>query len=116
MALYLLKFVITSVMVVLISEVAKRSSLAGGILASIPLTSVLAILWLYFDTRNPEQIIVLSRNIFWLVLPSLGFFLFLPLLLRQQMNFFLALLLSLAVTVGLYWLTIFLLQKSGMHL
>ena len=62
----------TAVLVVAISEVAKRSSLLGAVLASIPLTSVLAMIWLYADTGDAEKVADLATGIFWLVLPSLA--------------------------------------------
>ena len=50
-----IKIAVTAILVVAISEVAKRSSLLGAVLASIPLTSVLAMIWLYVDTGDPEK-------------------------------------------------------------
>ena len=70
-----IKIVISAVLIVLISEIAKRSTLFGSVIASIPMVSVLAMIWLYIDTQNTQQIIVLSKGIFWLVLPSLVLFL-----------------------------------------
>ena len=85
---YLVKVLITSVLVVAVSEVAKRSSLVGAILASIPLTSVLAMIWLYVDTGNTARVSALATSVFWLVLPSLVLFLALPWLLKQGLSFF----------------------------
>ena len=66
------KVIVTSVLVVAIAEVAKRSTLFAAILASIPLTSVLAMIWLYLDTGNTEKVANLANSVFWLVLPSLA--------------------------------------------
>ena len=66
-----LKVLLTSVLVVAVSETAKRSVLFGAILASIPITSVLAMVWLYVDTGDTEKVARLANGIFWLVLPSL---------------------------------------------
>ena len=77
----------TAVLVVAISEVAKRSSLLGAVLASIPLTSLLAMVWLYADTGDARRSPSLATGIFWLVLPSLVLFVALPLLLRAGMAF-----------------------------
>ena len=65
-----IKVAITAVLVVAISEVAKRSSLLGAVLASIPLTSVLAMVWLYADTGDAHKVADLATGIFWLVLPK----------------------------------------------
>ena len=68
------KVAITTILIVAISEVAKRSSLAGALLASIPLVSVLAMIWLYVDTKDIEKVSNLATSVFWLVLPSLVLF------------------------------------------
>ncbi len=78
MAYYLTKLAITAVLIVLISEISRRSSLIGAILASIPLVSVLAMVWLYVDTKDVEKISALATGIFWLVIPSLALFITLP--------------------------------------
>ncbi len=70
MLYYIVKVLVTAVLVVFISELAKRSTLAGAILASVPLISVLAMMWLYFDTRDTTRLASLSGSIFWLVLPA----------------------------------------------
>ena len=71
MGYYLAKVAITALLVVAISEIAKRSSLMGALLASLPLTSILAFIWLYLETGSGEKVAALSASILWLVLPSL---------------------------------------------
>ena len=78
MATLAVKVVLTALIVVAVSELAKRSTLAGALLASLPLTSLLALIWLYRDTGDAMQAADLARGIFWLVLPSLAFFLVFP--------------------------------------
>ncbi len=116
MSFYLIKIVVTTGLVVIISELAKRSSLLGGILASIPLVSVLAMLWLYIDTRDVAKVSSLSVNIFWLVLPSLTLFIALPVMLKQGLNFYLSLSLSVCLTALCYLLLIVLLNHFGVKL
>ena len=82
-----LKVVLTALLVVAIAEIAKRSTFAGAVLASIPITSVLAMVWLYADTGDTEKVAGLASGIFWLVLPSLALFIALPLLLRAGWPF-----------------------------
>lgn len=106
-----IKVIITSVLVVAIAEVAKRSSFFAAILASIPLTSVLAMIWLYLDTGDVEKVATLANGIFWLVLPSLALFIALPLLLRAGWPFAPCLLVSSALTVGCYFVMIALLKR-----
>lgn len=104
MTYYLFKIAITTTLVVLISEIAKRSSLFAAVLASIPLVSVLAMIWLYVETRNIDKISQLSTSVFWLVIPSLALFVVLPILLKQGLHFYLSISLSILVTVSCYWL------------
>ena len=116
MLYYSLKIVITTVLIVLISEIAKRSTLIGGILASVPLVSVLAMIWLYVDTKNTEMISNFSVSVFWLVIPSLALFLTLPYLLHKGLNFYFSLSLSIIVTAVFYFLMIIALKKFGVNL
>jgi len=107
------KIIVTAVLVVAIAEVAKRSTLTAAILASVPLTSVLAMVWLYADTGDSEKVAVLAGGIFWLVLPSLALFIALPLLLRAGWPFGASLLASTALTVACYFAMIALLKRLG---
>ena len=116
MAYYTLKIVVTTVLVVVISEVAKRSTLTGAFLASIPLVSVLAMIWLYIDTKDVDKISTLSLSIFWLVIPSLSLFISLPILLKQGINFYISISISVLITILCYWLMILLLQHLGIRL
>lgn len=111
-----LKVAITAILIVAISEISKRSSLLGAILASVPLVSVLAMVWLYQDTKDIGKINDLSMGIFWLVLPSLAFFIALPLLLKQGLNFYLGLLISIGVTATCYYLMLIVLEQFGIKL
>jgi hypothetical protein len=102
MAAILIKTLITAVLVVAISELGKRSSLAGALLASLPLTSLLALIWLYRDTGDAMQAADLARGIFWLVLPSLAFFLVFPAAVRAGWSFWLSMSAGVAVTLAAY--------------
>lgn len=116
MTYYLLKIAVTTLLIVVISEVAERSSLAGAVLASIPLISVLAMMWLYIDTKDVAKVSALSSSVFWLVIPSLALFVSLPLLLKQGLNFYLSLGVSIGLTVGCYFLMIGILNHYGIEL
>lgn len=113
MAYYLVKIAVTTILVVLISEIAKRSSLVGAILASVPLVSVLAMIWLYIDTGNVARVSALATNIFWLVLPSLALFVTLPILLKQGLHFYGSLAIAIGVTVVCYFLMVSALNALG---
>jgi len=113
MLYYILKFTISALLIVAISEISKRYSLAAGILASLPIISVLAMVWLYVDTASIEKVSNLSTSIFWMVLPSLSLFLMLPLLLKNKVSFYAALTISVLVMVLLYYVMILVLKKLG---
>ncbi|MBC7713688.1 MAG: DUF3147 family protein [Rhizobacter sp.] len=112
----ILKVLITALVVVGISEIGKRFSFAAGILASLPLTSILAFIWLYQDTKNTVEIINLSYVIFWMVIPSLFFFLALPFLLKMGWRFYPALLTSGILMFGVYSVYTIVLNKFGVKL
>lgn len=113
---HLLKIIITTLLIVAISEVSNRSSQIGAVLASVPLISVMAMLWLYIDTKDVEKVSVLSASIFWLVLPSLVLFVLLPLLLKLGWGFYLSLSASIASTVLSYFAMISALNYFGIKL
>jgi hypothetical protein len=116
MIYYIVKILVSAVLITIISEISKRSSFWGGVLASVPLVSVLAFIWLYFDTKSSAKIISLSYSIFWLVIPSLSLFLILPQLLNTGMNFFAALCISIVAMTIFYYLMIFLLERFGIRI
>jgi hypothetical protein len=96
------KVVLTAMIVVAISELGKRSTLAGALLASLPLTSLLAIIWLYRDTSDAMQAADLARGIFWLVLPSLAFFIVFPAGVRAGWSFWTSMGAGVAATLIAY--------------
>lgn len=98
----LLKAVISGVLVALASEAARRSSLMGAILISLPLTSILALAWLYIDTHDAQKVSSLSWSILWIVVPSLVFFVAVPILIRQGMGVWWALGAACAITAVAY--------------
>ncbi len=112
---YLIKIALTSLVIVAISEIAKRSSFWAAALASLPLTSLLAFVWLYVETGDAERVAALSHGVFWLVIPSLPLFLLLPALLRSGINFWLGLTISCAMTALAYAAMIWSLGKLGVR-
>ena len=116
MTYYLVKIAITTTLIVTISEIAKRSTLVGAVLASIPLISVLAMFWLYLETKDTSQVGTLATSVFWLILPSLVLFITLPLLLKQGMNFYPSIALSILATIFCYFIMISILHYFGIQL
>ncbi len=98
----LLKAGVSGVIVAIVSEVAKRYPGFGGLIASLPLVSVLGMIWLWRDTGDPVRLADHARATFWFVLPSLPMFLLIPALLKRGMGFWPALAAGCALTVALY--------------
>ena len=101
--LYLVvKALLSGVIVMTISEIAKRSPPVAALVASLPLVSVLGMIWLWRDTADPERIAAHAQATFWYVLPSLPMFLLMPELLRRGIGFWPALGAGCLLTVLLY--------------
>ena len=81
---WLPKLLITAGLIVLASELAKaRQPLLSALFIALPLVSYLSLIWIYYENRDPDQIARYCWDIFWLVLPSLSFFIVFPLLLKR---------------------------------
>jgi len=101
--LYLvLKAAISGVIIAIVSETAKRSPAGGALIASLPLVSVMGMMWLWRDTHDPQRMASHAGATFWYVLPSLPMFLLIPALLRRGVPFWAALASGCALTIGLY--------------
>ena len=116
MTLYAIKIVITVLLVIIVSEIVNKSSLYAGIFASIPLVSVIAIFWIYIESKDVTKIIALSNSIFWLVIPSLVLFITLPILLKNGINFYVSISTSIIMTVICYFSMIYILGKFGIKI
>jgi len=111
-----LKILITALIVVVVSEISRRSTIIAGLIASIPLTSLLAIIWIYFETSDVENIKNLSSNILMMIPPSLTFFICLPLFIDMKVEFYVSIFLSIVITAIVYWLYFYILGIIGINL
>ena len=116
MLYYAIKVITSALLIVAISEIAKRSAGVAALLASLPLTSLLAFIWLHMDGTEPAKIAELSAQTFWLVIPSLLLLLLLPLLLKHGFSFWLSLGLSISATAAFYLALLPLLRRVGVSL
>jgi hypothetical protein len=115
--LYLLiKAAISGVIVATVSEVAKRYPGFGGLIASLPLVSVLGMIWLWRDTNDPTRMIQHVTGTLWFVLPSLPMFLAIPLLMKRGVTFWPALVLGCGLTIALYAAMVWAAPKAGIKL
>jgi len=115
MGFYAVKILVSAVLIVLISEITKRNTQFGALVASLPVTSLLSFIWLYLDTGDSARIAALSTSVFWLVLPSLVFFVVLPLALRAGWAFWSGLLAAILATVAGYGIMVPILRKYGIE-
>lgn len=116
MLYYLIKLLLSAAIIVAVSELAKRQPAWAGALASLPLVSLLAIVWLYIDTRSEAQVVSLSSSIFWLVLPSLLLFVLLPLLLKLGLGFTWSLALAIVTMLAGYGVVLSTLKYAGVKI
>ena len=113
---YAIKLVLSAALIVVISEIAKRSSMIAGLIASLPIVSLMAIIWLWIDEHDRQKVANLSMDIFWLVPPSLTLFIALPPLLRTKLPFFASLGIAIAIMLATYGLMLVVLKGLGVKL
>ena len=115
--LYLaLKGLLSGAIVLIVSELAKRSPALGALIVSLPLVSILAMMWLHHETRDAARLAAHAEATFWYVLPSLPMFLVLPALLRHGWGFYAALAACIVLTALLYLGMAAVLSRFGMVL
>ena len=115
--LYLvLKALLSGVLVMAVSEIARRSPSLGGLLASLPLISVLGMMWLWRDTGDSVRMARHAEATFWFVLPSLPMVLLIPALLRRGVAFWPALAAGCLLTIGLYAAMVAIGPRLGLRL
>jgi hypothetical protein len=100
--MFAVKLVLSALLIAGASELGKRSTSAGAILISLPLSSLLAVTWLYVETKDTARVADMTGGIFWAILPSLLFFLVLPALLKRGWGYWPALGSACAVTAAGY--------------
>lgn len=115
--LYLLiKAAISGIIVAIVSEVAKRYPGFGALIASLPLVSVLGMVWLWHDKPDVSNMAAHVQATFWFVLPSLPMFLLMPYLLRSGVGFWASLAIGCAMTILLYLAMVALAPRLGLRL
>lgn len=116
MAYLLIKAALSGIIIAIVSEVSRRQPGLGALIASLPLVSLLGMIWLWRDTQDPERLAAHAQATFWYVLPSLPMFLIVPALLKQGVPFWGALAIGCAIAIGLYLLMTWLGPRWGLRL
>jgi len=115
--LYLIfKAGISGAIVAAVSEIARRHPGWGGLLASLPLTSLLAMIWLYRDSSDAERVAQLSVSTIWFFIPSVPLFIVLPVMIRSGMGFWASMAIVVAGTLALYALMFWAAPRLGLKL
>lgn len=109
------KYVITAAMVVLVSELAKRSDRLGGFVAALPLVTVLTLIWLYVEKQPSQKIANHAWYTFWYVMPTLPMFLAFPVLL-ERFGFWLSLGACVLITIACFGLFAVFVRRYGIEL
>lgn len=109
------KYVVTAGVVVLVSEVAKRSDRLGGLLGALPLVTILALIWLHLEQQSTEKVANHAWYTFWYVVPTLPMFLVFPWLL-PRLGFWPTLLACVALSIFCFWLFAILVRRFGIDL
>ena len=116
MLYFFIKAALSGLIIAAVSEIARRSAGIGALVASLPLISILGMIWLWRDTGDAERLAAHAQATFWYVLPSLPMFLVMPLLLRAGAGFWLALAAGCALTIVLYFTMIVVGPRFGLRL
>ena len=116
MLYFILKCALSGIIVGVVSEVARRSPAFGALIVSLPLVSLLGIIWLWHDTADTARIASHAESTFWYVLPSLPMFLVLPAMLRAGIGFWPSMGAGCALTIVLYFVTAWSLARFGIDL
>jgi hypothetical protein len=109
-----IKAALSGILIAAISEIAKRNPAAGALVASLPLVSILGMIWLWRETADPVRMAAHAEATFWYVLPSLPMFLLIPALLRAGLPFWGALISGCGVTIALYLLMVWAAPRLGL--
>jgi hypothetical protein len=116
MLTFAIKAILSGLIIALIALVGKKAPAAGALIASLPLISILGMIWLWRDTADPKLLANHAEATFWYVLPSLPMFLIIPWMLRSGVGFWVALTASGLVTILLYLATIGIAARFGVRL
>lgn len=97
-----IRIFLSGTLIVAATELAKRNTIAGALLVSLPLASIATLIWLHIDGQETGQLALFSKEVLWLVIPSMMFFVSLPILLERGGEFWPSLMLSAILTAVCY--------------
>lgn len=115
MKFIIIKYLVTAVVVVLVSELAKASDKLGGLISALPLVTLLAMIWLYVEKQPMSKIANHAYYTFWYVIPTLPMFLLFPYLL-SKLGFWLTLISCIITTLVIFYVYAIVLKNFGIDL
>ncbi|MEW5819202.1 MAG: DUF3147 family protein [Cyanobacteriota bacterium] len=103
-AFLVFKIILSGVIIGVITEISKKYTLLGGLIAAMPLTTLLSLFWIYYESRDYNLLANFSKSVFWGIFPTLLFFIPLIFLFKKEVNFYLVLLAGFtAFAIGAYF-------------
>jgi hypothetical protein len=112
----LVKLLISAAIIVLVNKIQLVNDRLSALLIALPLTSLIAMVWMHQAGQSSERLANHAEGTFWFVLPTLPMFLILPWMLRHGWSFWTSLAANCLLTVGFFWLTVFVLRRFGIDL
>ena len=109
------KTLISAIIITIVSEIAKKNTWAAAIIISIPLTSLIAFIWLYYDTKDVQKIIDLSLSTIVMTIPSIIFFIILPIMLKLKHSFSFSIIVAILSTSAVYLIFITIIKKFNFY-
>lgn len=116
MILYIVKYVVTAAVIVVVSEVAKRTERLGALIAALPLVTIMVLIWLHIERQGSEKVASHAYYTFWYVVPTLPMFLLMPWLLSKGHTFWISMATCVVVTVLSFSLTALVASRFGVDL
>ncbi len=112
----IVKVLLTAFIIVLVTKIQLFSDKLSALLIALPLTSIVAMIWMHQGGQPPARIASHAEGTFWFVLPTLPMFLILPWMLKSSWSFWSALAVNCVLTTLFFWLTVVLLRKFGVEM
>ena len=112
----LVKLLLSAAIIVIVNKVQLFNDRLSALLIALPLTSLVAMIWMHQGGQSSERLANHAEGTFWFVLPTLPMFLIFPWMLRQGWGFGLSLVANCAITIVLFWVMVVVLRRFGMDL
>ena len=112
----LMKLFISAAIIVIVNKVQLYSDRLSALIIALPLTSLVAMVWMNHGGQPPQRIANHAEGTFWFVLPTLPMFLVLPWMLRNGHGFWFSLAANCLLTAGFFWFTVIVLRRFGIDL